>query len=324
MNFNKVINHSKGLDKHYIELNDPELLQGIKKEFSSSKKEWFIMSVKHVYLYQKEKEKILFPTWYQELCNQRKKELDDFFFKKMKAIISEAELNEEIEIKIKNKIMGICKKNNRAYAVSIIDSLPLHLRLKVYLDLYQAEEDLKMLCYIRSKLATVLAILKNIELAQQLIIFNWALAQEFEGFHLADSSQTLSKVNRYKTEPKSLKGIKIGKETSILAKELIFYYKNLLIEGYTEANSSILDLVTASYVQYPQLKELLLPIKTYLRTKNLDDLIRSIEALKKAFIYENHEVLLIQEHNLEENHLKDQLVIYNELLHLLRMDNELK
>jgi len=314
MNFSKLIYQSKVLVKNYINSNDHDLLQGIKKEFNPSKKDCCGFIIKYIYLYQIQKEKSEFPIWYIKKIEEKRNQLELYFQKKIEALVLEAHFNKKIDLNLEKKIIGIYKKNNTTYSNSIIDRLPLHLRLKIYFDLYRAEENLKKHCYLRNKLSNTLAKLGESELAQQLSLFNWALSQEFEGLYFADSHYTKTKIDRYKLESKRIKHLSANKSASSLAEELILYYKQLLTDGYTAENISTLDLVTASFSEYSQLKELVLPIKTYLRTKNEEELSRSLENLKKAFIYEHHEILLIHEENKNSNILRDQLIIYNELL----------
>ena|GEM_PF-2009522 len=314
MDFNKIIYHCQLLEKHYVNSNHHDWLQGVEKDTNSEKEECCIKSIKYLYLYQRLKNGHKFPEWFKNFIQDKKRYYESYFCERILNMIKVAQFSEEVNTLLEKKVIGLYQKKVNIYSESIIDDLPLHLRLNVYLKLYQHETSEKMACYLRNHLAITLAKFGELQLAQKLSLYNWVIAQEFNNFHFVSSDYLKTVLNYHKLNEGHRTQWKVDKKASHLAQELCVYYEHLLKNAYTNANTATLDLVTMCYSQYPQLKEMLLPIKTYLRTKNELEFYEKINHLKKAFIYQYHELLLMEENNEQTCLIRDQFIIYKQLL----------
>ena len=84
---------------------------------------------------------------------------------------------------------------------------------------------------------------------------------------------------------------------------------------YDRANVATIDLVALYYKQYPQLEKFSLPLKTYLRTQDINELYNKISQLRVQFI---QECLHLSNEGIKEVSLinEDQLILYNYLLRI--------
>lgn len=312
MNWNKLISQSQELVKHYVNSGAQEWLLGIQKNTLLLKdEEEFGTEIKYLYLYQRLKEQQGFPEWFLKCAQQKKEQVENKFRIKIKQIIDDTKFNHEVDSILERKNITLYQKKINIYSTSIIDDLPPSLRLNIYYKLYKIEPSEKMNCYLRNNLATTLTAMGQVKLAQRLSLYNWVISQEFQDIYFANTNHLKTILKKHSSSTKTKHFSEIDEKASVLARELCVYYQHILNIPYTAENTATLDLVTACYDQYSELKEILLPVKTYLRTQNKKEFYQKIENLKKAFIYKNYESLSIQENS---DLIRDQLIIYNELL----------
>ena len=109
---------------------------------------------------------------------KRLQELNDYFEIVFSNIMTEREqIDQDLEEFLTKRITWLYKGKFRVYPTTPIDYLPLELRLKVYLSLYQAEDDPKASCHLRNRIAVTLAKLGHLELSNLFSIYNWLMAQ---------------------------------------------------------------------------------------------------------------------------------------------------
>lgn len=101
--------------------------------------------------------------------------------------------------------------------------------------------------------------------------------------------------------------------------ELSYYYTQLLnpkTMKYDRANVATIDLVALYYDQYPQLEQLSLPLKNYLRTKDKKEFYEKVAQKRMKFIRDVvHVPCTLKEPKLSPVN-QDQLAIYNYLLRI--------
>lgn len=318
MNINKVIYKSEQFVSLYREQKRDKLLDGVKKLNYPISSKGYTLLIKYLYLYQYCKINQPFPQWYAVLMQNRLQELHDYFEITFSDIVTyRHEVDQELEEFLTKRIAWLYKGKFRVYPTTPIDYLPLKLRLKVYLYLYHAEDDPKACCHLRNRIAVTLAKLGHLEVANLFSIYNWLMAQGINT-HFSKSTNLKTTLMQHKRADEYNKKLNQENQEFPLLTELCFYYTKLLNRKfikYDRANIATIDLVTLYYKQYPQLENLSLPLKTYLRTKDMNALYNKISMFRMQFIREcanlsNEDIADINLIN------DDQLILYNYLLRI--------
>lgn len=310
MNINKAVYKSERFVSLYGEQQQESLLEGAKKLDHVIDSKGYLLMIKYLYLYQCCKTTQTFPGWYATLMQQKLNELYDFFEESFDNITHKnMKVDEELESFLARRVVWLYKGNFRIYPMSPVDYLPLELRLKVYLYLYQAEDDPKASCHLRNRIAVTLAKLGHLDLANLFSVYNWLMAQGINT-HFAKSNNLKTTLLQHKHANEYTKKLQQEGQDVSLVTELCFYLTKLLnrqLMKYDRANVAMIDLVALYYKQYPQLQELSLPLKTYLRTKDMKELNTKVAQKRVDFIKETKEVTPLTE---------DQVALYNYLLRI--------
>lgn len=319
MNVNKVIYKSEQFASLYSEQNKESILEGVKKINQCIDSKGYFLIIKYLYLYQYCKTSHPFPQWYADLMQKKLKELDDYFEVTFDNIINkngkQDELLEEFLVK---RIAWIYKGKFRVYPTTPLEYLPLELRLKVYLYLYRTEEDSKACCHLRNRISVTLAKLGHLDLSNLFSLYNWLMAQGVNT-HFAKSTNLKTTLAQHKRSNEYAKTLEQEGQQVPLVTELCFYYTKLLnkqLVRYDRANVATIDLVALYYKQYPQLEKLALPLKTYLRTKDMKELYDKIAKNRMEFI---REFVHLPNQDIApelDALIQDQLAIYNYLLRI--------
>lgn len=320
MNFNKAIYKAEELLVNYQEVPDESLLIGFKKVSNDIKSKGYLLNIKYLYTYQMLKVHETLPSWYSELAQKKLNKLEKYFNEVYQNILKESRLDsDELNDFLIKRIAWIYKGKFRVYPTTPLDYLPLQLRLKVYVFLYNNEDDAKARCHLRNRISVTLAKLGHLELANLYSVYNWLMAQDVPNTHFAKSYNLKYSLQRHKYNGRSAKQlVKDGKEVNVVT-ELGYFYTQLLHPKnikYDRANVAMIDLVALYYEQYPQLEELSLPLKTYLRTKDKEEFYEKVAQKRMKFIRD----VVHLPYNLKETTLtpmnQDQLAIYNYLLRI--------
>ncbi|MCL1950519.1 MAG: hypothetical protein FWF59_12375 [Turicibacter sp.] len=308
MDYHKIPYKVRKFAQRYESRPSVDDLYTIKRDFNPEKEESFYNAMKHLYLCYSIKCGL--PEWYLSLVQYRLKTMEAYFIKYIEDIIAEAKLSENTDAFIDNKLLKHYRDKGSFYLTPVMDNLPLHLRLKLYLHLYREELSPDMHCYLRHRMAALLAKLDKVTAAQQLSVYNWVLAKSVEASHFCDVSALNQTLKAHKVNSNEISHWKVNHEASLLAQEISVYYKTLLEDpfSYTTANMSTLELVSLCYEHYPQLVPLTFTIKSYLRTRNLEAFHARLEEHKRTLIYHHEETIWLDED------LKDQFIIIKELL----------
>lgn len=320
MKFSKAISKSEALLKDYLDAPDPSLLSGFNKLSNNIHSKGYLLNIKFLYLYQVVKVRETLPNWYVLLAKQKMKELDDYFNASFQNILQEAHLEtNELNHFFNQRIAWIYKGKFRVYPITPLDYLPLLLRLKVYVFLYENEDDAKARCHLRNRISVTLAKLGHLELANFYSVYNWLIAQDVANTHFAKSSNLKHSLQSQKYASQSSKQLTKERQEVTPVTELSYYFTQLLNPKnmrYDRANVATIDLIVLYYKQYPQLQELSLPLKTYLRTKDQEEFYEKVAQKRMKFI---RNVANLPYH-LKEMTLtpmnQDQLAIYNYLLRI--------
>ena len=322
MKFNKVISKSEALLKDYLETPDSSILNEFNKLSHNIHSKGYLSNIKFLYLYQIVKVHETLPSWYVMLANQKMKELEHYFNASFEKILQESRLEtKELNDFLNQRIAWIYKGKFRVYPTTPLDYLPLLLRLKVYIFLYENEEDMKARCHLRNRIAVTLAKLGHLELANFYSVYNWLMAQDVASTHFAESSNLKHSLQSQKYASELNKQlVREGQEVKAVT-ELSYYFTQLLNPKnmrYDRANVATIDLIELYYPQYPQLEELNLPLKTYLRTKDSAEFCEKVAQKRTKFIRHVAQV----PYHLKEMTLtpmnQDQLTIYNYLLRIVQ------
>ncbi|CUN03082.1 MULTISPECIES: hypothetical protein [Turicibacter] len=310
MNINKAIYKSEQLVSLYGEQQNEGLLEESKKLNRGIDSKAYLSTIKYLYLYQYYKTSQTFPSWYSTLMQKKINDLYDYFEKTFANIINKhGKVDEELESFLSRRVVWLYKGNFRVYPTSPVDYLPLELRLKVYVYLYGEEDDPKASCHLRNRIAVTLAKLGHLDLANLFSIYNWLMAQGINT-HFAKSSNLKTTLSQLKHANEYNKKLQQEGQSVPLVTELCFYFTKLLnrqLMKYDRANVAMIDLVAFYYKQYPQLEQLSLPFKTYLRTKDMKELRDKVEQKRGEFIKATNEVTSL---------IEDQVTLYNFILRI--------
>lgn len=320
MKFSKVISKSETLLKNYLEAPTPGLLSGFNKLSNNIQSKGYLLNIKFLYLYQVVKVRERLPNWYVLLAKQKMKELENYFDTSFQRILQEAHLETtELNHFLNQRVVWIYKGKFRVYPTTPLDYLPLLLRLKVYVFLYQNEDDAKARCHLRNRISVTLAKLGYLELANFYSVYNWLMAQDVANTHFAHSSNLKHSLQSQKYASQSTKQLIKEGEVVTAVTELGFYFTQLLNAKnmrYDRANVATIDLIVLYYNQYPELEELSLPLKTYLRTKDNKEFYEKVAQKRMKFIRNvAHLPYHLKEMTLTPMN-QDQLAIYNYLLRI--------
>lgn len=308
MDYYKIAYKAKKFVQQYESQLEKQLLYSVKRDFNPAKEESYYNSIKHLYLLLSVKCGL--PEWYQELVQYRHRDMEDYFLALCQRKIEEACFSDRTDEFINKKLLKHYRGKGSFYLAPVMGSLPLHLRLKVYVHLYEEEEDLILQCYLRHRMAALLAKLNEVKAAQRLSIYNWALAKATDDPYFCDIDYLKQTLKAHKSYAYEIAHWHVNHDASLLGQELIIYYKTLLEEedGYTATNTATLELVALSYNHYEALGALTYAIKSFLRTKDREAFRKQLEEQKRKFIYTHEEKIWL------DQELKDQLIIYKELL----------
>jgi len=310
MDYHKIPYKVRKFAQRYEAHASNEDLFSIKREFDPERDETFYNTIKHLYLSMSVTCGL--PEWYLALVQYRHHELEAYFLKRCEKIIAEAWLSEYTDDFIDKKLLKHYRDKGSFYLTPVMDNLPLHLRLKLYVHLYRDEKDPHLCCYLRHRMAALLAKFNEQQTAQQLSVYNWVIAKDAKDSYFADVKHLTQTLKAHKINAHEVSHWQVNHEASLLAQELCMYYKSILVDlnGYTTANMATLELVALSYTHYPALGALTFAIKSYLRTKDKAAFMALLEEQKRLFIYTYEEKIW------RDQELKDQLIIFRELLKL--------
>lgn len=320
MKFNKVIYKSESLLADYQESLDSRLLSSFKRMSNNIMSKGYTLNIKYLYVYQMLKSYETLPDWYVQLAKQKLNQLERYFDSSFDEILEKLNLqSRDLNRFLTQRIAWIYKGKFRVYPRTPIDYLPLGLRLKVYVYLYQNEDDLKARCHLRNRIALTLSKLGYIDLARFYSVYNWLMAQEVVNTHFAKSRHLKETLYHYHYDIQSMKRLEKDEKEVTLLTELVYYYTQLLHPNklaYNRISVATIDLVAFYYEQYPRLEELSLPLKTYLRTKDKKEFYEKVAQKRMKFIRE----VAYLPYNLKDATLspinQDQLAIYNYLLRI--------
>lgn len=321
MKFNKAIYKSEALLADYQESLDNRSLSNFKRMSNNIMTKGYLSNIKYLYIYQKLKSYETLPDWYVQLAKQKLNQLERYFDSSFEEILEKLKLEtRELNRFLTQRVAWIYKGKFRVYPMTPIDYLPLGLRLKVYVFLYQNEDDSKARCHLRNRIALTLAKLGHVELAKLYSVYNWLMAQEVMNTHFAKSRHLKETLHHYHYDVQYMKRLAKDEKEVTLLTELVYYYTQLLHPNkmaYNRISVATVDLVAFYYEQYPRLEELSLPIKTYLRTKDKKEFYENVAQKRMKFIRE----VASFSYNLKEATLtpmnQDQLAIYNYLLRII-------
>lgn len=320
MKFKQSIYKAESLLDSYKQTSDVALLNGFKKANHEIGSKGYLSNIKYLYVYQILKVSDVLPDWYVSLAKSKLNQLESYFNSSFRNVLQDARLETESLNKfLIQRVAWIYQGKFRVYPTTPLDYLPLQLRLKVYVFLYQNEEDAKARCHLRSRISITLAKLGHVELANFYSVYNWLMAQDIPNTHFSESSHLKHSLRNQKHAGQSTKRLaKEGQKVSVMT-ELSYYYTQLLNPKnmkYDRANVATIDLVALYYAQYPQLEELSLPLKTYLRTKDKKEFYEKVAQKRMRFIRDVvHVPYTLKEATLSPIN-QDQLAIYNYLLRI--------
>lgn len=319
MNINKLIYKSEQLVSLYCSQERESDLVGMKKITGGIGSKGYILNVKFLYLYQKCKWKYALPEWFSKLSQKKIIELEQYFSDALTHILNDENLNEEeLNHFLDKRVIWLYKGKYRVYPTTPFDYLPLKLRLKVYNYMYSAEDDPNSCCHLRNRIAITLAKLGHLDLSNLLSIYNWLMSQEINT-HFASSINLKKTVMNHKRLNECDKELVREEQEVTTLTELCFYYTNLINTQtlkYDRAHLVSIDLVELWYKQYPQLQKLNLPLKTYLRTKDIRELYDKVAQKRMNYIREFASVPSRTTTFELDEITKDQLNLYNYLLRI--------
>lgn len=320
MKFKKAIHKAEILLDSYQQSPDMMLLNGFKKVNNTIGSKEYLLNIKYLYVYQILKSQETLPDWYVTLAKAKLNQLELYF----NSLFQKVYQDEGVQTEVLNKfliqrIAWIYQGKFRVYPTTPLDYLPLNLRLKVYVFLYHNEEDAKARCHLRNRISVTLAKLGHVELANFYSVYNWLMAQDIPNTHFAESSHLRHSLNSQKNSSQSTKRLaKDGKEVTAVT-ELSYYYTQLLnpeTMKYDRANVATIDLVALYYHQYPQIEELSLSLKNYLRTKDKKEFYEKVAQKRIKFIRDAVDIpYTLNEVTLSPIN-QDQLTLYNYLLRI--------
>ena len=320
MKFTKSIYKAENLLDSYQHDPDITLLNAFKKASNDIGSKGYLLNIKYLYVYQMLKASETLPDWYVSLAKSKLNRLESYFNSSFQNVLQDARLETETLNKfLTQRIAWIYQGKFRVYPTTPLDYLPLQLRLKVYVFLYHNEEDAKARCHLRNRISVTLAKLGHLELANFYSVYNWLMAQDVINTHFAESSHLRHSLHSQKYASQSTKRLaKDGQDVTIMT-ELSYYYTQLLnpkTMKYDRANVATIDLVALYYDQYPQLEQLSLPLKNYLRTKDKKEFYEKVAQKRIKFIRDVvHVPYTLKEPKLSPIN-QDQLAIYNYLLRI--------
>lgn len=319
MNINKVIYKSKKLLSLYETSEKESDLIGFKKLTSDISSKGYLLNIQYLYIYQKCKWIRALPTWFAMLSQKKFQELEDHFAQTITNILNDERLNsEELNHFLDKHVVWLYKGRYRIYPTNPFDYLPLNLRLKVYFYLYQAEDDQKACCHLRNRVAITLAKLGHLDLSNLLSVYNWLMAQGINT-HFASGDNLKTTVMNHKRLNECDKQLTREETEVSLLTELGFFYTHLISKQtmkYDRAHISSIDLVAFYYHQYPQLQKISMPLKTYLRTKDMKVLYDKIAQKRMDYIKEIASLSSQVDITQLDQDTKDQLAVYNYLLRI--------
>lgn len=319
MHINKVIYKSGQLVSLYCSQEKGSNLLGIKKITGRVGSKGYIVNVKYLYLYQKCKWKYEFPEWFAKLSQNKIIELEQYFSETFTHILSNENLNEEeLNHFLDKRVIWLYKGKYRVYPTTPFDYLPLKLRLKVYCYMYSTEEDPNSCCHLRNRIAITLAKLGHLDLSNLLSVYNWLMSQEINT-HFASSINLKKTVMNHKRLSEFDKELVREEQEVTTLTELCFYYTNLINKQtlkYDRAHVVSIDLVELYYKQYPQLQKLNLPLKTYLRTKDIRELYDKVAKNRMDYVRDFVSVPGSTTTFELDEITEDQLTLYNYLLRI--------
>lgn len=307
MDYHKIAYKAKKFRQRYEEQLESTRLYSIKRAFAPQKDESFCTAIKHLYL--AKNVDCGLPDWYKNLVALRKQDMEAYFLDFANKVIAEACLSEHTDDFINQKLLRHYQDKGSFYLTPVMERLPLHLRLKLYVHLYLEESDPELKGYLRHRMAALLARLGEVKTAQQLSIYNWAVADQRENSYFTSVDCLNHTLKAHKTYSYETAHWHTNHDASLLAQELCIYYKQLLADScYTTASIATLELVALSYSHYEELSAITFALKSYLRTQKVEDFKSQLEELKREFIYTHQEKIW------SNQELRDQLIIYRELL----------
>ena len=146
------------------------------------------------------------------------------------------------------------------------------------------------------------------------------MAQDVTNTHFRESQHLIRSLQSQKYMSQSAKRLaKDGEDVSKVT-ELNYYYTQLLHPKnmkYDRGNVATIDLVIFYYDEYPQLKELGLPLKNYLRTHNKEEFYEAVAKQRMKFIRDAVQVPYTLREMIMTPIDQEQLIIYNYLLRII-------
>ncbi|MDE5977765.1 MAG: hypothetical protein K2G70_04795, partial [Turicibacter sp.] len=298
------------------------LLNPVTKCTNDIESKGYLLNIKYLYVYQLFKASVTLPEWYVSLAKSKFQELERYFNSSFRSIFT-FEKVESIELNrfLIQRIAWVYKGKFRVYPTTPLDYLPLNLKLKVYVFLYENEEDTKARCHLRSRISVTLAKLGHVELANFYSVYNWLLAQDISYTHFSESSHLNHSLNSQQHFGQAAKELVREEKEVTPVLELSYFYSQLLNPEnmkYDRVTVAVIDLVAMYYKCYPQLEVLTLPLKTYLRTKDKEEFYEKVAQKRMIFIRDAVDMT----YSLTETTLspvdQDQLAIYNYLLRIIK------
>lgn len=321
MKFQKAIHRAEMFFNHYQQEPNTTRLNSFKKLTTDINSRGYLFNIKYLYIYQLLKGSDSLPEWYLSLSKSRLEALEKFFNDEFyKILIKDNHQLDELNRFLMQRIAWIYKGKFRIYPMTPLDYLPLKLRLGVYSFLYQNEEDPKARCHLRSRIATSLARLGYLELANFYSVYNWLMAQDVTNTHFRESTHVIRSLHSQKYMSQSAKRLAREGEEVNKVTELSYYYTQLLNPKnmtYDRAHVATVDLIPFYYSEYPQLKELSLPIKNYLRTQNKKEFYEAVAKQRMKFIRDVVQIPYTLKEMVMTPVNQEQLVIYNYLLRII-------
>lgn len=233
----------------------------------------FNQNMKFLTIYQQNTNDELMPQSFKLLAQKRIKDIELYMVNTIQSILEDPVYQEEALLAFfESRLVSLYKGKYRIYPSTTISYLPLKLRLSVYYWLYQQETDLETRCHLRNRLAVTLSRLQKKEVAEQIAIYNWVMAQGVSDYFSKDdmlkttTKSIIRHSDRYKTRD-------FEAETGLKAPfgELYVCFTKLLDEKtykYDKHHSMCADLIALFFKDYPEVKVMSDLVKSYLRTKD--------------------------------------------------------
>jgi hypothetical protein len=231
-----------------------------RKNFNPEKTQSFADSIKYLYAQKSNRKN---PETYLALAKQ----LEAYFHEAIVEVFAQVNLCQDADEFMALKYYDF----GRSYESRLIGRLPTCLRLQLLYHLYLRDEDALHRSFLRSRMAVTLAKLNELDLAQRLAVYNWSLSEDKHFSDYANLRRSLKNIQEEAAVPR--RG---------LYEELLAFYQSFIegCEAYSAESLLKLDLIALTYTQYPQLHELSLVIKNYLRTGDGEAALKELQVME--------------------------------------------